>query len=104
MPRWRRASTPSGINPSPHGLSIGGTAPSATTTLKPWRRAAIAVAKPAGPPPATNTSHGLEKWAFTKLLGDEVEMRDVALTPPTTPAKQIPSRTPDPLRLAGRAC
>src|SRR5450755_54334 len=57
-PRWRKASTPSGISPSPQGLSIGGTAPSATTTLKPWRRAAIAVARPAGPPPTTNTSHG----------------------------------------------
>ncbi len=38
----------SGIKPSPHGLSIGGIAPSATVTLSPRRRAAIAVARPAG--------------------------------------------------------
>src|SRR3984893_9614039 len=68
MPRWCRASTPSGISPSPQGLSIGGTAPSARTTLKPRRRAAMAVARPAGPPPITNTSTGFGKLLTINFL------------------------------------
>src|ERR1700675_3914046 len=59
MPRFCSASTPSGMSPSPHDLSIGGTAPSTTNTLKPRLRAAMAVARPAGPPPTQNTSHHL---------------------------------------------
>src|ERR1700682_5689330 len=35
---------------------MGGRFPSATTTLRPLRLAAIAAASPAGPPPITNTS------------------------------------------------
>jgi hypothetical protein len=49
----RRAS---GIRPSPHALSAGGTIPSATVTLKPLRRVAIAAARPAGPPPIIRMS------------------------------------------------
>ena len=47
---------PSGIKPSPHALSIGGDARSSTSTVRPARRAAIATARPAGPPPTTTTS------------------------------------------------
>src|SRR3974377_1286063 len=50
------ASSVSGIIPSPHGLSIGGSEPSASVTENPLWRAAIAAANPAGPPPTTNTS------------------------------------------------
>ena len=42
--------------PSPQALSMGGPFPSATTTRSPLRRAAMAVASPAGPPPITKTS------------------------------------------------
>src|SRR5580704_15090598 len=55
-PRSRRAVIVSGIIPSPHGFSIGGAAPSASVTSKPFWRAAIAAARPDGPPPTTNTS------------------------------------------------
>ena len=55
-PKSRSAATVSGINPSPHAFSIGHRVPSATTTRKPFFRAAIAAASPAGPPPITNTS------------------------------------------------
>src|SRR5580692_4745037 len=46
----------SGKSPSPQALVTGGFAPSATITRKPFWRAAIAAASPAGPPPTTNTS------------------------------------------------
>jgi len=54
MPRLCKATTPSGISPSPQACrwwyrAIG------YHDLKPWRRAANAVAA-AGPPPTTNTS------------------------------------------------
>src|SRR5712664_3627263 len=54
-PSSRSARKVPGINPSPHALSIGGFAPSATVTSKPFIRAAIATANPAGPPPMTST-------------------------------------------------
>src|SRR5258706_664927 len=47
---------PSGISPSPQALSMAGEALSATTTPKPFWRAARAAASPAGPPPITKTS------------------------------------------------
>src|SRR3984885_4567176 len=56
MPRLPSAARPSGIMPSPQALSIGGRAPSARVTSSPLRRAAMAAARPAGPPPITNTS------------------------------------------------
>ena len=56
IPKSRNAACVSGINPSPHGLSIGGSAPSATVTCNPSCCAAIAAANPAGPPPTTKTS------------------------------------------------
>ncbi len=46
----------SGIIPSPQALSIGGLKQSATVTASPCCLAAMAVAKPAGPPPQINTS------------------------------------------------
>ena len=55
-PNWRKASTPAGGIPSPHALSIGGHAASSTVTSNPFRRIAIAEARPAGPPPTTTTS------------------------------------------------
>ena len=57
-PRLRNAARPSGISPSPQALSMGGRAPSASVTFSPLRRAAIAAARPAGPPPITNKSVG----------------------------------------------
>jgi hypothetical protein len=56
MPSARAAATPSGMMPSPQALSIGGTARSITVTSNPRWRAAIAAARPAGPPPITSTS------------------------------------------------
>src|SRR5580692_6891913 len=55
------ASRPSGISPSPQVLSIGAALASATITRKPHCRAAIAAARPAGPPPITNTSVDFNK-------------------------------------------
>ena len=55
-PNWRRAAIPSGSNPSPQALSMGGRAPSIRTTWNPRNRAAIAAARPAGPPPRTTIS------------------------------------------------
>src|SRR5580698_3456707 len=55
-PRRAAAAMPSGKTPSPQALSMGGSQPSARTTRKPLRRAAIAAAKPTGPPPITRTS------------------------------------------------
>ncbi len=54
-PSSPNASSVFGINPSPQALSIGGFAPSATVTSKPFLRAAMAAANPAGPPPMTST-------------------------------------------------
>ena len=56
IPSARAAASPSGMIPSPQGLSIGGRSASATVTSKPRRRAAIAAARPAGPPPMMNRS------------------------------------------------
>src|SRR6266404_6686527 len=56
MPSRASAARASGIRPSPHALSAGGAAQSATVTRNPFRRTAIAAAKPAGPPPTTSTS------------------------------------------------
>src|ERR1700730_8398852 len=64
---------PSGIRPSPHGLSIGGTAPSATITRNPRCLAAMAAAKPAGPPPITKTSVEFNKPQASPL--QEYELR-----------------------------
>ena len=72
-PSFARAVRASGIRPSPQALSAGGTARSVTVTVKPLRRAAIAAARPAGPPPTTKIS------VFT------------------TAAAPVRSRTPDPL-------
>src|ERR1039458_3643176 len=55
-PSRAAAATPSGMTPSPQALSMGGSRASASVTLKPLRRAAIAAARPTGPPPITNTS------------------------------------------------
>ena len=55
-PKFSSAARPSGIIPSPQGLSIGPCAPSATATRNPFCLAAIAAASPAGPPPITKTS------------------------------------------------
>src|SRR5580704_10764957 len=68
-PRSRRAVIVSGIIPSPHGFSIGGAAPSARVTLKPFWRAAIAAARPDGPPPTTNTSVVLCRFTTGLLRG-----------------------------------
>src|SRR5271165_5223993 len=57
----------SGISTSPHALSIGGLAPSATTTPNPCWRAAIAAASPAGPPPITNTSVEFSNYPTSPL-------------------------------------
>ncbi len=56
IPSSRRAAIPSGMRPSPHALSTGGVARSAMLTRKPFWRAAIATASPAGPPPTMKTS------------------------------------------------
>src|ERR1700735_2102952 len=56
IPRRRSDATVSGIRPSPQALSTGGLAPSATVTEKPLVRSSMEAAKPAGPPPTTNTS------------------------------------------------
>src|SRR5579863_2362276 len=64
-PRPRSSSTASGIKPSPQALSIDGPGErSKTVTVRPACRAAIAVARPAGPAPTTARSifrsiHGL---------------------------------------------
>ena len=50
-PSSDNAARASGIRPSPQALSAGGRIASATATLKPFRRVAIAAAKPPGPPP-----------------------------------------------------
>lgn len=55
-PSLDSARSASGIRPSPHALSAGGTIPSTTVTLKPLRRVAIAAARPAGPPPIMRMS------------------------------------------------
>ncbi len=46
----------SGMRPSPQALSMGGVMPSATSTVRPCWAAAMAQARPAGPPPAMKTS------------------------------------------------
>src|SRR5580704_17957181 len=56
IPKRRKAWCESGIRPSPQALSMGGCAESATVTSNPLRRAAIAAANPAGPPPTMKTS------------------------------------------------
>src|ERR1039457_459759 len=56
MPNDWAAARPSGMMPSPQALSMGGMEQSARVTSKPRWRAAIAAARPAGPPPITNTS------------------------------------------------
>src|ERR1035437_1647755 len=56
MPSEWAAARPSGMMPSPQALSIGGMEQSARVTSKPRWRAAMAAARPAGPPPITNTS------------------------------------------------
>src|SRR6185295_3771394 len=55
-PRRLSRSTASGISPSPQAPSIGGRPRSITATESPARRAAIAVARPIGPPPTISTS------------------------------------------------
>ena len=55
-PSCAAAARPSGMTPSPQALSIGGAQPSASTTRNPLRRAAIAAARPTGPPPIMKTS------------------------------------------------
>src|SRR5580700_4260289 len=64
-PSSPRASSASGINPSPQHLSTAfvGATPSKTATLSPFLRRAIAPARPAGPPPAIATS------VFTIVIG-----------------------------------
>src|SRR6185436_16285192 len=55
-PISRRQATASGISPSPQALSIGGWKRSRTVARIPARRARMAVASPAGPPPMINRS------------------------------------------------
>src|SRR5689334_7750188 len=55
-PISRSRATASGISPSPQALSIGGRDFSRTVTSRPARRARMAVASPAGPPPMTTRS------------------------------------------------
>ena len=50
------AAMESGMSPSPQALSMGGRLPSATMTRRPRERAAMAAARPAGPPPMMKTS------------------------------------------------
>ena len=84
-PSARKAETPSGIRPSPQALSIGLCARSATITSRPCRRAARAVASPAGPPPITSTS-----------------VSGAALA--TTARAIFQSKSLIPLPIAGRGC
>ena len=67
IPSCRSAATPFGMTPSPQVLSIGGSAPSATVTSRPCCRAAMAVARPAGPPPTTKMS---ARGRLRPALGD----------------------------------
>ena len=66
-PSFSSAAIASGISASPQALSIGGLAPSATTTRNPCCRAAIAAASPAGPPPMTNTSVEFSNYILSPL-------------------------------------
>ncbi len=66
-PSFSSAAIASGISASPQALSIGGFAPSATTTRNPCCRAAIAAANPAGPPPMTNTSVEFSNYTLSPL-------------------------------------
>src|ERR1022692_2362273 len=82
MPRLRNAAKPSGISPSPHALSIGGPAPAASVTFSPLRRAAMAAARPAGPPPMTNRSVGC-------ISGRRLPSRSGSGSGPLTQAFQV---------------
>ena len=55
-PSAASAATPPGMSPSPHALSTGAARGSTTTASIPASAAWMAVASPAGPPPATSTS------------------------------------------------
>jgi len=66
-PSFSSAAIASGIRASPQALSIGGLAPSATTTWNPCCRAAIAAASPAGPPPITKTSVEFSNYSPSPL-------------------------------------
>src|SRR5580692_5893053 len=79
----------SGKSPSPQALVTGGFAPSATITRKPFWRAAIAAASPAGPPPTTNTSVSqpmhpplLQKLAFLQRSEGFTTLQSVNLQRP----------------------
>src|SRR5271157_37789 len=72
-PSLRSARTPSGINPSPQVLSIGNRSESAIITRKPFWRAAIPVASPAGPPPTMNTSVSMIA-CFTFTTVEEMDL------------------------------
>src|SRR5579863_559295 len=89
IPSSRRACNPSGISPSPHALSIGGAAPSATTTRNPLWRAAIPAASPAGPPPITKTSVDFSNRDLTTGEG-QAPNRIPAPWPPTDPTFPAP--------------
>src|SRR6516165_8647960 len=56
--------TPAGITPSPHALSTGEARRSSTTVDNPRRAAWMAMASPAGPPPAIATSTLMAKLDF----------------------------------------
>src|SRR6187549_1651055 len=55
-PSRASAARPAGRIPSPHAFSTGSWPRSRTSAESPWRRAAIAVARPTGPPPTMTTS------------------------------------------------
>ena len=83
------ANTAGGIRHSPQALS-GGEAPrSSTSALKPWSRAAIATASPAGPPPAISTSQSRAEVIVSRTHGEDDWLRTRAVCARLNPAAPV---------------